>query len=82
MMETDKEVFGSVIVVTAQLATTVRDKLASLRLPHSHKDIVDAIGVAMLGTTLWDNDSVRSQYSGPLSLLVQEQLRPKTNIPE
>jgi hypothetical protein len=76
-MDTDKEIFEATVVVLAGLAPSFRDKFIEHGLPHTHQDLVDAIGRAVLDT-MWDsNRAVRAQWIGPLRLMVEAELRPK-----
>ena len=76
-MDTDREIFEATIIVIAGLAPSFRDEFIKRGLPHTHQDLVDAIGRAMLDT-LWDSKpAVRAMWIGPLRILVEHELQPK-----
>ena len=80
-MDTDKEIFEQAIVVLAGMAPSFRDKFIERGLPHTHRDLVDAIGRAALDT-LWDtNPAVRAQWVGPLTLIVELELSQPGSFP-
>jgi hypothetical protein len=80
-MDTEKEIFGSVIVAMAGRAPAIRDEFIKRGLPHSHRDLVDALGRAALDS-LWDsNPTVRAQWIGPLRILVEHKLSKPESFP-
>jgi hypothetical protein len=71
--DTDREVFGHVILALAGIAPAIRDKFIDCGIPHTHLDITNALGRTLLDA-LWENPAVKATYLGPLRLLVEAEL--------